>query len=155
VGTFSPLRDGIAPELYELGLGSTLSLNSRAQNADGAAAFIDYLVADKKRAAEWMAAVPAAFNAPLPFEEGDFPRSMDDRVERHLVRLSQATDKGNFGYTAWTFWPPKSDVYIQEDSQKVLTEDITAAEFCEGLDEVFTEERKEGAVPKIIKPGSA
>jgi raffinose/stachyose/melibiose transport system substrate-binding protein len=69
--------------------------------------------------------------------------------------LSQATDKGNFGYTAWTFWPPKSDVYIQEDSQKVLTEDITAAEFCEGLDEVFTEERKEGAVPKIIKPGSA
>jgi len=150
-----PLRDGTAPELYELGLGSTLSINSRAQNADGAAAFIDYLVADKKRAAEWMAAVPAAFNAPLPFEEGDFPRSMDDRVERHLVRLSQATDKGNFGYTAWTFWPPKSDVYIQEDSQKVLTEDITAAEFCEGLDEVFTEERKEGAVPKIIKPGSA
>jgi raffinose/stachyose/melibiose transport system substrate-binding protein len=152
---FPPLRDGIAPELYELGLGSTLSINSRAQNADGAAAFIDYLVADKKRAAEWMAAVPAAFNAPLPFEEGDFPQSMDDRVERHLVRLSQATDKGNFGYTAWTFWPPKSDVYIQEDSQKVLTEDITAAEFCEGLDEVFTEERKEGAVPKIIKPGSA
>ena len=150
-----PLRDGIAPELYELGLGSTLSLNSRAQNTDGAAAFIDYLVAEKKRASEWMAAVPAAFNAPLPFEEGDFPRSMDDRVERHLVRLSQATDKGNFGYTAWTFWPPKSDVYIQEDSQKVLTEDITAAEFCEGLDEVFTEERKEGAVPKIIKPGSA
>jgi raffinose/stachyose/melibiose transport system substrate-binding protein len=144
-----------APELYELGLGSTLSLNSRAQNTDGAAAFIDYLVAEKKRASEWMAAVPAAFNAPLPFEEGDFPRSMDDRVERHLVRLSQATDKGNFGYTAWTFWPPKSDVYIQEDSQKVLTEDITAAEFCEGLDEVFTEERKEGAVPKIIKPGSA
>src|ERR671912_414835 len=117
--------------------------------------FIDYLVADKKRAAEWMAAVPAAFNAPLPFEQGDFPSSMDDRVERQLVRLSQATDKGNFGYTAWTFWPPKSDVYIQEDSQKVLTEDITAAEFCEGLDEVFTEERKEGAVPKIIKPGSA
>jgi raffinose/stachyose/melibiose transport system substrate-binding protein len=150
-----PLRDGIAPELYELGLGSTLSLNSRAQNTDGAAAFIDYLVAEKKRASEWMAAVPAAFNAPLPFEEGDFPRSMDDRVERHLVRLSQATDKGNFGYTAWTFWPPKSDVYIQEDSQKVLTEDITAAEFCEGLDEVFTEERREGAVPKIIKPGSA
>jgi raffinose/stachyose/melibiose transport system substrate-binding protein len=149
-----PLRSGIAPELYELGLGSTLSVNRQAQNADGAAAFIDYLVADKKRAAEWMAAVPASFNAPLPFEEGDFPSSMDDRVERHLVRLSQATGEGNFGYTAWTFWPSKSDVYIQEDSQKVLTGDITAAEFCEGLDEVFKEDRKEGAVPKIIKPGT-
>ena len=150
-----PMRDGITPELYELGLGSTLSVNRQAQNADGAAAFIDYLVADKKHATEWMAAVPAAFNAPLPFEEGDFPQSMDDRVERHLVRLSQATGKGNFGYTAWTFWPSKSDVYIQEDSQKVLTGDITAAEFCKGLDEVFKEDRKEGAVPKIIKPGTA
>jgi raffinose/stachyose/melibiose transport system substrate-binding protein len=150
-----PLRNGIVPELYELGLGSTLSVNRQAQNADRAAAFIDYLVADKKRAAEWMAAVPAAFNAPLPFKEGDFPSSMDDRVERHLVRLSQATGKGNFGYTAWTFWPSKSDVYIQEDSQKVLTGDITAAEFCEGLAEVFKEDRKEGAVPKIIKPGTA
>ena len=150
-----PLRDGIAPELYEIGLGSTLSVNRQAQNPDGAAAFIDYLVAHKKQAAEWMAAVPAAFNAPLPFEEGDFPSSMDDRVERHLVRLSQATGKGNFGYTAWTFWPSKSDVYIQEDSQKVLTGDITSAEFCEGLDKVFKEDRKEGAVPKIVKPGTA
>jgi raffinose/stachyose/melibiose transport system substrate-binding protein len=102
-----------------------------------------------------MADVPAQFNAPLPFSTSDFPASMDSRVRRQLVSLSQATDKGNFGYTAWTFWPPKSAVYIQEDSQKVLTEDITAAEFCKGLDEVFTEERKEGEVPKIIKPGSA
>jgi raffinose/stachyose/melibiose transport system substrate-binding protein len=150
-----PLRDGIPPELYELGIGSTLSVNRRAQNADGAAAFIDYLVAGKERVAEWMAAVPSAFNAPLPFEEGDFPSSMDDRVERQLVSLSQATGQGNFGYTAWTFWPSKSDVYIQEEMQKVLTGDITAAEFCSGLDEVFTQDRKEGAVPKIIEPGSA
>jgi len=102
-----------------------------------------------------MAAVPAAFNAPLPFTESDFPSSMDDRVARQLAALSQATDKGNFGYTAWTFWPSKSDVYIQEESQKVLTGDVTSAEFCSGLDEVFTQDRKEGAVPTIIKPAGA
>jgi raffinose/stachyose/melibiose transport system substrate-binding protein len=150
-----PLRSGIPAELYELGLGSTLSVNARAQDAEGAAAFIDYLVADKKRAAEWMAAVPSLFNAPLPFTESDFPASMDDRVTRQLASLSQATDKGNFGYTAWTFWPSKSDVYIQEEMQKVLTGDITPSEFCSGLDETFTKDRKEGAVPKIIKPGSS
>jgi len=150
-----PLREGISPELYELGIGSTLSVNSRAGNADGAAAFVDYLVADKNRVAEWMAAVPSAFNAPLPFEEGDFPSSMDPRVERQLVSLSQATGQGNFGYTAWTFWPAKSRVYIYEEIQKVLAGDITAAEYCSGLDEVFKEDRKEGLVPKIIKPGSA
>ena len=149
-----PLRDGVPAELYELGIGSTLSVNRRAQNTDGAAAFVDYLAADKKRAAEWMAAIPAAFNAPLPFTESDFPQSMDPRVARQLASLSQATDKGNFGYTAWTFWPSKSDVYIQEETQKVLTGDITAAEFCSGLDEVFTQDRKDGEVPKIIKPGS-
>ena len=150
-----PLRSGVPPVLYELGLGSTLSVNARAGNAEGAAAFIDYLAADKKQAAEWMAAVPSAFNAPLPFTESDFPASMDPRVARLLADLSEATGKGNFGYTAWTFWPAKSDVYIQEESQKVLTGDITAQQFCDGLDEQFTEDRKEGAVPKIIKPGSA
>src|SRR5918994_3555396 len=150
-----PLREGIPAELYELGIGSTLSVNARAGDAEGAAAFIDYLTADKNKAAEWMAAVPAAFNAPLPFEQSVFPASMDPRVARQLASLSEATGKGNFGYTAWTFWPSKSDVYIQEESQKVLTGDITAAEFCQGLDEQFTQDRKEGAVPKIITPGSA
>ena len=150
-----PLRSGVPAELYELGIGSTLSVNVSAEDTEGAAAFIDYLVADKKRAAEWMAAVPSAFNAPLPFTESDFPSSMDERVARQLAALSQATNEGNFGYTAWTFWPAKSDLYIQEEMQKVLTGDITAAEFCEGLDEEFTKERKEGAVPKIIKPAGA
>ena len=39
--------------------------------------------------------------------------------------------------------------------QSVLTGDLTAAEFCKGLDEQFTTDRKEGAVPKIIKPAGA
>jgi raffinose/stachyose/melibiose transport system substrate-binding protein len=101
-----------------------------------------------------MAAIPSAFNSPLPFEDGDFPGSMDERVRRQLVSLSQATDKGNFGYTNWTFWPPKSTVYIQEEIQKVLTGAMTPAEYCEGLAGAFSEERKEGLVPKIIKPGA-
>jgi raffinose/stachyose/melibiose transport system substrate-binding protein len=80
---------------------------------------------------------------------------MDSRVRRQLVSLSQATGKGNFGYTAWTFWPSKSDLYIQEDMQKVLTGDITPTEFCKGLADTFKKDLKEGAVPKIIKPGSS
>lgn len=150
-----PLREGVPAELYELGIGSTLSVNARSEAVDGAAAFLDYLAADKERAAEWMAAIPSAFNAPLPFEESDFPSGMDERVRRQLVSLSTATAQGNFGYTAWTFWPSKSDLYIQEEMQKVLTGDITAAEYCKGLDEVFKEDREEGLVPRIIKPGGS
>ena len=149
-----PMESGVPQEMYALGIGSTLSVNARSENTEGAAAFIDHLVADKGQAADWMAAVPSAFNAPLPFQDGDFPGSMDDRVRRQLVSLSQATDQGNFGYTNWTFWPPKSTVYIQEEIQKVLTGETTAAEYCEGLAGVFTEEREEGLVPKIIQPGA-
>jgi hypothetical protein len=69
------LRSGIPAELYELGLGSTLSINARAQDAEGAAAFIDYLVADKKRAAQWMAAVPSLFNAPCHSPNRTSPRA--------------------------------------------------------------------------------
>lgn len=150
-----PMRQGVPQELYALGIGSTLSVNQRAEDADGAASFIDYLVADTERSAKWMADVPSAFNAPIPLQESDFPDSMDDRVARHLAALSQATDEGDFGYTTWTFWPAKSSVYIQEEMQKVLTGKISASEYCTGLAEVFLEDREEGLVPKIIKPGSA
>ena len=153
LGAAAPLRSGIPAELYELGLGSTLSVNARAQDAEGAAAFIDYL-ADKKRAAEWMAAVPSLFNAPLPFTESDFPASMDERVARQLASLSQATEKGNFGYTAWTFWPSKSDVYIQEEMQKVLGRPHAGRVLLRPRRDLH-EGPQGGAVPKIIKPGSS
>jgi len=149
-----PMESGVPQEMYALGIGSTISVNARSENTDGAASFIDYLVADKKRAADWMAAVPSAFNAPLPFQDADFPGGMDERVRRQLVSLSQATAQGNFGYTNWTFWPPKSTVYIQEEIQKVLTGEISAAQYCGGLAETFDEERKEGLVPKIIQPSA-
>ncbi|MDQ3523153.1 MAG: extracellular solute-binding protein [Gemmatimonadota bacterium] len=61
-----PMRDGVPKELYGLGLGSTLSVKHNTQNADEAAAFLNYLVSDTERAAKWMADVPAAFNAPIP-----------------------------------------------------------------------------------------
>ncbi len=37
---------------------------------------------------------------------------MDPRVADILVNLGEATSKGNFGYAAWTFWPPKTHVYL-------------------------------------------
>ena len=45
-----------------------------------------------------------------------------------------------------------SDVYIYEELQKVLTGDMTPAEYCRGLDEVFKEDLEEGEVPPIIEP---
>ncbi|QIN77933.1 extracellular solute-binding protein [Rubrobacter marinus] len=150
-----PLREGVPPELYELGIGSTLSINSASEDPEAAAKFIDYLFSDTARATRWMADVPSAFNVPIPLQESDFPPSMDDRVARHLAALSQATEGGNFGYTAWTFWPAKSELYLYEEIQKVLTADMTPAEYCAGLDEVFREDMEEGEVPPILEPRNA
>jgi raffinose/stachyose/melibiose transport system substrate-binding protein len=89
---------------------------------------------------------------PVPFEPEDFPSNIDPRIKDQMISLSEATSQGNFGYTTWTFWPPASDTYIYEEMEKVLTGDITPAEYTTGLDEIFKKELKEGKVPPIIDP---
>ena len=63
--------------------------------------------------------------------------------------LSQASAVNNYGYTTWTFWPPKSDVYIYEEIEKVWAGDMTAEQYLQGLDELFQTELKAGDIPPI------
>jgi raffinose/stachyose/melibiose transport system substrate-binding protein len=142
-------------QIFELGIGSTLSINRRSQVSDEAAKYINWLFSDPERAAQRMADVPAVFNIPIPIEREDFPSNMDPRVADVLATLSEVTSKGNFGYTTWTFWPPKSDVYVYEGMEKVLTGDTTPAEYCAELNRIFKQELKAGEIPPIIRPETA
>jgi raffinose/stachyose/melibiose transport system substrate-binding protein len=149
------LHSEVPSELFELGIGSTLSINRRSQFPDAAAKYINWLFSDPERAAQRMADVPAVFNIPIPIEREDFPSNMDPRVADILATLSQATSKGNYGYTTWTFWPPKSNVYIYEGMQKVLTGETTPTEYCAELNRIFQQELEEGEVPPIIEREAA
>jgi raffinose/stachyose/melibiose transport system substrate-binding protein len=149
------LVDEVPLQIFELGIGSTLSINQRSQVSDAAAKYINWLFSDPERAAQRMADVPAVFNIPIPIEREDFPSNMDPRVADVLATLSEVTSKGNFGYTTWTFWPPKSDVYVYEGMEQVLTGDTTPGEYCAELNRIFKQELNAGEIPPIIRPETA
>ena len=69
---------------------------------------------------------------------------------RRIVRRGwSGYDQGRYGYTTWTFWPPKSDVYIYEEIEKVWAGDMTPEEYLLGLDELFAQELQAGEIPPI------
>jgi len=150
-----PLRDDIPQSLYELAIGATLSINERTEQPDAAAEYIDWYFSDPKRIAQRMADVPAWFNIAAPVEESDFPSDIDPRVEQIISALSEATNRGNFGYATWTFWPPETDVFIIEELETVLVGNMTPAEYCAGVNDHFQKEREEGLVPPAIRPGTS
>ena len=77
--------------------------------------------------------------APVALTE-DILEGIDPRNASVFAGLTQASQEGNYGYTTWTFWPPKSDIYIYEEIEKVWAEQMTTEEYLQGLDELFTEE---------------
>ena len=143
------MRRGLAEPLYTLGMGSTVSVNARSQYPDDAAKFIDYLFADRKRAGKWIFDHGAIFNNPLPFEPEDFPPGMEHRWTRFITELVDATATGCYGYTTWTFWPAKSDVYIYEGIERVWSGEISPTTYLEELDTIFQQEIAEGKIPPL------
>ena len=154
-GALPSLAAGVPFPLFELGIGGTLSINRRAQDPDAAAKYIDWLFSDPDRTAGWMADIPGIFDLPIPLERQDFPASMDERNVGVYASLGNATSEGNFGYVTWTFWPPKSDLFVYEGMEEVMTGKITPAQYCKELDNTFKEERAAGEVPPIISRDSA
>lgn len=145
-----PLRDGVPSNLFALGIGGTWSISASSKVADAAAEYLNWYYTTPKR----MTAQMAALNTePLPINVGasDFPSNIDARLKNHYLAINEATTKGVFGYTTWTFWPPKSDVVTYDSMDKVLTGNITPAQFCSTLESTFKPELAQGTVPPIPK----
>ena len=143
------LRDGVPFPLYELGIGETLSINAESKSADAVAKFLDWWFSQSKLAARKMADL-SADPWPIPIQESDFPSNIDPRFRDQYLARVDATGAGNFGYTGYTFLPPKSYAYTFEEMEKVMTGGMTPAEYCQGLNDIFLQEYAEGKVPPII-----
>ena len=140
------LSDAAPADLFTLGIGSTISLAANSDAKDEAAMFLDWYYSDPPRIAERIAAVPGRMNVPVEIAEDEFPSSMDPRVADILSSLSQSTATGDYGFTAWTFWPPKSYQYMNEKFQNVLLGQLSAEDYMQWLDDVFQQELADGAV---------
>jgi raffinose/stachyose/melibiose transport system substrate-binding protein len=83
---------------------------------------------------------------------GDFPAGVDSRMKRQYVELASTT---NYGYTTWTFWPAKTETYLNTAINKVLTGQLTPQAYCAGIESQFQAEFKTGAVPPVPVPAGA
>jgi raffinose/stachyose/melibiose transport system substrate-binding protein len=137
--------------VVDLSVGGTYSINKRSKLADGAAAWLDWMLSNTKAQGEALAAV-AAEPFPVQLSASDFPADADKRIERMYIDLGKAKQ---VGYTTWTFWPPKSDTYIYTDMDKVITGQMSPKDYLAGLDSIFAEERKQGLVPPLPAPAQS
>jgi len=135
--------------IFALGVGSTLSINGKSGNPDGAAAVLDYIFTDdfySKMNSEWQ----GEWNLPLT----DLSKvKLSDKVvplyTETMKHLSAAVAAGKYGYTTWTFLPPATDTYLVSGIEEVWLKKTSTADFLKKLDESFKQERDAGKAPAI------
>jgi raffinose/stachyose/melibiose transport system substrate-binding protein len=139
-----PTPDG--KPLYTLGIGSTYSINAATKYPDESAQFLTYYFSPEAQAIS--IAQCGVAPAPIPMTP-DQLKGIDPRRARLIDELGKAAGAGQYGYTTWTFWPPKSEVYIADEIEKVWAKQTTLQDYLTGLDKQFQEELKAGNIPPI------
>ncbi len=145
------LREGVRP-VYALAIGQTLSINAKSKHPNEAAAALDWVFSDKKRAMK----IASGFNfgewvVPLHLAAEDFPADTDARITRFYEEFGKVTGAGDYGYTTWTFWPAKTEVYIYQGFDDVLAGTLTVEEYLAEVQKQFDEERNAGKTPPVPK----
>ncbi len=145
------LSKDVTYPLFEVGIGGSLAINKASKSQDAAAKFLNYYFGDKEAALKRMADVPATYNIPIDFDPSQIPSTIDPRAKRVLTSVNDAVSQGKYGYVTWTWWPPKSDVFIYQGLDKVLTGKSTPSQYCADLAKQFKAEKSAGTIPQIIK----
>ncbi len=132
--------------IFDLGIGSTQSINANSEYPEQTAAYIDYYFSPETQARLLVQCglVPAAVDL-----EGQDLTGVNPGLAEILTAMNDAFAAGNYGYTTWTFWPPESETYLIEEIEKVWAGEMTAEEYLQGHQEKFDTEREAGAVPPI------
>jgi raffinose/stachyose/melibiose transport system substrate-binding protein len=139
-----PSADGQA--YYDLGIGSTYSINAKSANPEGAANFISYYFSPEVQA---KLAVECGLAPALVNITPDQLTGLDSRYGEILNALNTASAQNNYGYTTWTFFPPKTDTYLIEEIEKVWAGDMTVEEYLQGLQAQFDQEKAAGEIPPL------
>jgi raffinose/stachyose/melibiose transport system substrate-binding protein len=141
-----PVPSSSGDAIFDLGIGSTFSINTNSKVPGAAAEFLNYYFSADVQATM----LAACGKAPAPVAlNPDTLKSIDPRHAQIVDSLNKAATANNYGYTTWTFWPPKSDTYIYEEIEKVWSGELTPKQYLEGLQKIFSEELKAGSIPPI------
>ena len=142
---FPVLRDGGADPAYLLALGTTMSINASSANPDAAAKVFDFIFSNKKVVLDMAADFNfGEFVVPLYFSADDIREDVSPQVKRYLVEFAEATGKGDYGYTTWTFWPADPGVHIWKDMEVVWAGDISVEDYMYDHQKMWDKARKKG-----------
>lgn len=143
---WTPMPSSTGDVIFDLGIGSTYSINANSPHPDAAAEFLAYFFSPEAQAKQVAGAGMAAAPIDIP---ADLLGDLDPRQARMIEQLNEASSGGGYGYTTWTFWPPKTETYLIEEIEKVWAGDMTVEEFLQGFQDIFTTEFEAGDVPPI------
>jgi raffinose/stachyose/melibiose transport system substrate-binding protein len=139
-----PVPSTSGEEIYDLGIGGSLSINKDAKNPDAAAEFLTYYYSPEVQARM----INSGYNgAPVPIS-ADLLTDVDPRYAAIIEAMGKASQTGGYGYTSWAFFPPKTEALLL-DVEKVWAGDITSEEFMQQLQTQFDEEKAAGELPPI------
>jgi raffinose/stachyose/melibiose transport system substrate-binding protein len=135
--------------IFALGIGSTLSVNAKSENPDGAAAVLDYMFQD-----DFYGTMNSVWQGEWNLPLADLSKvKLSDKVlplyTETMKNLSEAVGAGKYGYTTWTFLPPATDTYLVSGMEEVWLKKISSADFLKKLDESFKAEKDAGKAPAI------
>lgn len=139
-----PSKDGSA--IFDIGIGSTYSINANSKFQDAVAEFYDYYFQPETQAS--MTVGSGIDPAPVMIDPS-LLSAIDERHARLITQLGDAAASGNYGYTTWTFFPPKTQVFMYEEIEKVWAGNMTVEEYLGKAEEIFADDLKSGRVPPI------
>ena len=139
-----PSKDG-TPK-FDLGIGSTQSININSKSPDQVAEFLTFFYSAESQATMLLdcALAPAPVTIPAEMLTG-----LDARYAAILQALNDASTSNNYGYTTWTFCPPKTEQIIIDNIEKVWAGDMTAEEYLQSIQDQFDQEFAAGDIPPI------
>jgi raffinose/stachyose/melibiose transport system substrate-binding protein len=143
---WTPVPSKTGKPIFDLGLGHTWSINAASTNPRAAAEYLTSLYSPELQVQRYK---DCRWNiGPIKIKVDEI-EGLDPRISRLLAEFSKAQVAGDYGYTTWTFWPPKSNQYLQDEIEKVWVGQLSPSEYLEGLDAIFAEELAAGKVPPL------
>ena len=131
---------------FDLGIGSTFSVNAASQHQAEAAEFLDYLFLPETqgRLLTECGSDPAPITIDASALEGVDPRHIEI-----IETLNESAANNNYGYLMWTFFAPKVDSFLTENIERVWAGEMTADELLAEAQAIHDEEMAAGSVPPI------
>lgn len=136
-----PFPSATGETIYNIGIGGTQSINKATQHPREAAEVLNYYFSPEVQSSLFSQCQSAV--APINIDSSQMS-GIDPRIAAVYADFAKASQEGRYGYTTWTFFPPKTDQYIFEELEKVWVGDMTPDEYMAGVDKQFQEELQAG-----------